>query len=61
MMAEIGAELADVCITPAEDPRARSLAGILDEMAAGATSRGGIENRSFWRIPDRGEGRSALL
>ncbi len=55
MMAEIGAELADVCILTAEDPRTESLAGILDEMAAGATSRGGIENESFWRIPDRGE------
>ncbi|MCC6568507.1 MAG: UDP-N-acetylmuramoyl-L-alanyl-D-glutamate--2,6-diaminopimelate ligase [Anaerolineales bacterium] len=55
MMAEIGAELADVCILTAEDPRTESLAGILDEMAAGATSRGGSEGESFWRIPDRGE------
>ena len=55
MMAEIGAELADVCILTAEDPRTESLAGILEEMAAGATSKGGRENESFWRIPDRGE------
>ena len=55
MMAEIGAELADVCILTAEDPRTESLAGILEEMAAGATSSGGSENESFWRIPDRGE------
>ncbi len=55
MMAEIGAELADVCILTAEDPRTESLAGILDEMAAGATSAKGSENESFWRIPDRGE------
>ena len=54
-MAEIGAELADVCILTAEDPRTESLAGILEEMAAGATSSGGSENESFWRIPDRGE------
>ncbi len=55
MMAEIGAELADVCILTAEDPRTESLHGILEEMAAGARSRGGIENESFWRIPDRGD------
>ncbi len=55
MMAEIGAELADVCILTAEDPRTESLDGILEEMAAGATSRRGRENESFWRIPDRGE------
>ncbi len=55
MMAEIGAELADVCILTAEDPRTESLAGILEEMAAGATSRGGSENESFRRIPDRGK------
>jgi len=55
MMAEIGAELADVCILTAEDPRTESLAGILEEMAAGATSRGGSEGESFWRIADRGE------
>ena len=55
MMAEVGAELADVCILTAEDPRTESLDGILEEMAAGATSRRGRENESFWRIPDRGE------
>ncbi len=55
MMAEIGAELADVCILTAEDPRTESLAGILEEMAAGAKSKGGRENESFWRIVDRGE------
>jgi len=54
MMAEIGAELADLCILTAEDPRTESLDGILEEMAAGATSAGGLEMESFWRIPDRG-------
>lgn len=54
MMAEIGAELADLCVLTAEDPRIESLDGILEEMAAGARSRGGREMESFWRIPDRG-------
>jgi UDP-N-acetylmuramoyl-L-alanyl-D-glutamate--2,6-diaminopimelate ligase len=54
MMAEIGMELADLCVLTAEDPRTESLEGILEEMAAGAKSSGGREMESFWRIPDRG-------
>ncbi|MBN1967205.1 MAG: UDP-N-acetylmuramyl-tripeptide synthetase, partial [Anaerolineae bacterium] len=54
MMAEIGAELADVCILTAEDPRTESLASILHEMAQGCISRGGAEGESFWRVMDRG-------
>ena len=55
MMAEISAELADLTILTAEDPRTESLDGILAEMAAGARSRGGREGETFWRVPDRGE------
>ncbi len=55
MMAETSAELADLTVLTAEDPRTESLEGILDEMAAGASSRGGREGETFWRIPDRGE------
>lgn len=55
MMAETSAELADLTVMTAEDPRTESLAGILDEMAAGARSRGGTEGGTFWRVPDRGE------
>ncbi|MEW6406466.1 MAG: UDP-N-acetylmuramoyl-L-alanyl-D-glutamate--2,6-diaminopimelate ligase, partial [Chloroflexota bacterium] len=55
MMAETSAELADLSVLTAEDPRTESLEGILDEMAAGARSRGGREGETFWRIPDRGE------
>jgi UDP-N-acetylmuramoyl-L-alanyl-D-glutamate--2,6-diaminopimelate ligase len=55
MMAEISAELADLTVLTAEDPRTESLEVILDEMAAGARSRGGRENETFWRVPDRGE------
>jgi UDP-N-acetylmuramoyl-L-alanyl-D-glutamate--2,6-diaminopimelate ligase len=55
MMAETSAELADLTILTAEDPRTESLEGILDEMAAGARSRGGTEGESFWRVPDRAE------
>jgi UDP-N-acetylmuramoyl-L-alanyl-D-glutamate--2,6-diaminopimelate ligase len=55
MMAEISSELADLTVLTAEDPRTESLDGILEEMAAGARSKGGREGETFWRVPDRGE------
>lgn len=55
MMAEVSARGADKTILTAEDPRTESLDVILDEMAQGALSEGGIERETFWRIPDRGE------
>ena len=55
MMAEVSAELADLTVLTAEDPRTESLEAILAEMAAGCASRGGVEGRTFWRVPDRGE------
>lgn len=55
MMAETSTELADVSIFTAEDPRTESLEDILNEMAAGALLRGGVEQRTFFRVPDRGE------
>ena len=55
MMAETSAELADLTVLTAEDPRTESLDGILEEMAEGARSKGGREGETFWRVPDRGE------
>jgi UDP-N-acetylmuramoyl-L-alanyl-D-glutamate--2,6-diaminopimelate ligase len=55
MMAEVSAELADLTVLTAEDPRSESLADILAEMAAGAQARGAVEGHSFWRVPDRGQ------
>ncbi len=55
MMAETSAELSDFSVLTAEDPRTESLAGILAEMAAGATSTGGVEGQTFWRVADRGD------
>jgi UDP-N-acetylmuramoyl-L-alanyl-D-glutamate--2,6-diaminopimelate ligase len=54
IMAEISAEMADLTVLTAEDPRTESLGGILSEMADGAVSQGGVENQTFWRVPDRG-------
>lgn len=55
MMAEVSVELADLTILTAEDPRTEMLDDILDEMAAGALMKGGIEGQSFWCVPDRGQ------
>ena len=55
MMAEVSAESADLTVLTAEDPRTESLNDILDEMATGARSKGGVENETFWRVADRGE------
>jgi UDP-N-acetylmuramoyl-L-alanyl-D-glutamate--2,6-diaminopimelate ligase len=55
MMAEVAAQYADISVLTAEDPRTESLDGILDEMAEGAHRQGGVEGKSFWRVPDRGE------
>ncbi|MBN1148499.1 MAG: UDP-N-acetylmuramoyl-L-alanyl-D-glutamate--2,6-diaminopimelate ligase [Anaerolineales bacterium] len=55
MMAEISVELADRTVLTAEDPRSELLEAILEQMAAGAEARGGVEGKTFWRIPDRRE------
>jgi UDP-N-acetylmuramoyl-L-alanyl-D-glutamate--2,6-diaminopimelate ligase len=55
MMAEVSAELADFSILTAEDPRTENLDNILEEMAAGARSKGGVEGVTFIRVKDRRE------
>ncbi len=55
MMAEISARLADITVLTAEDPRTEPLDAILEEMAAGARRQGGVEGRTFYRVPDRGD------
>jgi UDP-N-acetylmuramoyl-L-alanyl-D-glutamate--2,6-diaminopimelate ligase len=55
LMAEISAELSDLTVLTAEDPRTEDLSVILEEMSAGVQSRGGIEGKTYWKIPDRGE------
>ncbi|MEM7801554.1 MAG: UDP-N-acetylmuramoyl-L-alanyl-D-glutamate--2,6-diaminopimelate ligase [Chloroflexota bacterium] len=54
LMAEVSAQLAELTILTAEDPREESLDEILEMMAAGCISQGGRENETFWRVPDRG-------
>jgi UDP-N-acetylmuramoyl-L-alanyl-D-glutamate--2,6-diaminopimelate ligase len=55
LMAEAAVCLADETVLTAEDPRTESLDAILTEMADGAEATGGVEGRTFWRVPDRGQ------
>jgi UDP-N-acetylmuramoyl-L-alanyl-D-glutamate--2,6-diaminopimelate ligase len=55
MMAETSARLADMSVLTAEDPRTESLDAILEMMAEGCRSQGGVEGATFIRVPDRGE------
>jgi UDP-N-acetylmuramoyl-L-alanyl-D-glutamate--2,6-diaminopimelate ligase len=55
MMAEVSAHLADITILTAEDPRTESLDEILSEMADAACRAGGIEGKTFYTVPDRGQ------
>ena len=55
LMAETSAALADLTVLTAEDPRTEPLDAILEMMAWGAKSKGGVEGQTFFRVPDRGE------
>ena len=55
LMARVSAELADLTVLTAEDPRTESLDAILQEMATGAREMGAREGVDFWVVPDRGE------
>jgi len=55
LMAEVSVRLADVTILTAEDPRTESLEDILAEMAEAAEVAGGVEGKTFYRVPDRGD------
>jgi UDP-N-acetylmuramoyl-L-alanyl-D-glutamate--2,6-diaminopimelate ligase len=55
LMAEVSTRLADFSIFTAEDPRTEWLDDILQTMADAATAAGGVEGKTFIRVPDRGE------
>lgn len=55
MMAAESIQHADISVITAEDPRTENLADILAEMADEALKNGGVENRNFYIIPDRGD------
>lgn len=55
LMGAVGAQLADITIITAEDPRTESLTEISAEIARGCQEAGGVEGQSFWRVDDRRE------
>ena len=55
LMGSVAAELADVTVITAEDPRTESPLDIMAEIAAGCVKVGGIEGETFWRMTDRAE------
>lgn len=54
MMAEKSAQLADITIITAEDPRTESLDAILAEMRLAAENQGALLGKNLFIIPDRG-------
>ena len=55
MMAEVSAQLADITILTAEDPRTESLAEILAEMQTAAQGKGAKLGETLFTIGDRGD------
>jgi UDP-N-acetylmuramoyl-L-alanyl-D-glutamate--2,6-diaminopimelate ligase len=55
LMAEVSAKMADLTFLTAEDPRTEALDDILAEMASAIVQQCGVEGKTFWRVPDRGE------
>lgn len=55
LMADVSVGLSDITILTAEDPRTESLDAILAQMADAAEAAGGVENKTFFRVPDRGD------
>ena len=54
-MGSIAAEFADFTVITAEDPRTESLSDIMAEIASGCEKMGGIESKTFCKIPDRAD------
>ena len=55
LMGSVAAELADITVITAEDPRTESLSDIMAEIASGCVNMGGVEGETFWRLIDREE------
>lgn len=53
MMGEVGAKLADISVLTAEDPRTEDVNKIIEQMAQGCVKAGGMEKKTFFRVPNR--------
>jgi len=55
LMGEVSCRLADISVLTAEDPRTEDLNGIIAQIAKGCQKAKGVEGKTFFRVPDRGE------
>jgi len=55
MMGKIATELADLTVLTAEDPRTEDVDEIINQIAKGCQKGGGVEDKTFFRVPDRQE------
>ncbi len=54
-MGTIASRLADLVILTAEDPRTEDVKKIINQIARGCLKKGGVEGRTFFKVPDRSE------
>lgn len=52
-MGKIAGELADLAVITAEDPRTEDLDEIMSQIAGGCKEAGGVEGKTYVKIPDR--------
>ena len=55
MMGKIATELADLTVLTTEDPRTEDVDEIINQIAKGCQKGGGVEDKTFFRVPDRQE------
>lgn len=55
MMGAISARYADISVLTAEDPRIEDVNKIIDQIAGGCEKEGGVEKKTFFKIPKRDE------
>lgn len=56
MMGKIAIRGADLIVLTSEDPRSEDPNQIMTEIATGVVKNGGVLNKNFWMIQDRGKG-----
>lgn len=54
-MGKIATRLANISVLTAEDPRTEDVNKIIDQIAQGCQEAGGVEKKTFFRLPDRSQ------
>lgn len=55
VMGEISARLTDITVLTTEDPRTEDVNEIIKQIARGCKKAGGVEGKTFFKVPDRAE------